>query len=149
MIYTIGHSTRPLEELIKVLKHYKIERLIDIRHFPRSRHNSQFNKETLEKELPEHGINYFWLEKLGGFRKGGYKKYMKTKEWQEGFKQLMELASRFTVAIMCAEILHFKCHRRFVADALKRANFSVLHIYDENKAEKHLITKKRRKIRCD
>jgi uncharacterized protein (DUF488 family) len=147
-VYTIGHSTRTLEDLIKVLKHYNIESLVDVRHFPHSRHNPQFNKEVLEKELPESDISYLWLEKLGGFRSGGYKKYTKTEEFKNGIEHLISLAHSKTVAIMCAEILWLKCHRRYVSDELKRRKLNVVHIYDEKRTDKHRITKKG-KIRCD
>ena len=148
MLYTIGHSTRTLENLIAVLKHYKIELLIDVRHFPVSRHNPQFNKELLEKELPKHKIEYAWLEVLGGFRKGGYKKYAGTEEFRRGIDELIKIAKNKNAAIMCAELLWFKCHRRYIADELKRRKFKVIHMYDENRTEDHRITL-RKKIRCD
>lgn len=148
-VYTIGHSTRSLDELIKILKHYGVSLLIDTRHFPRSRHNPQFNKEILEKELPKHGIEYLWIEKLGGFRSDGYKKFIKTKEWHGGFEELLELASDSVTAVMCAEVAWFRCHRRYIADELKRKKFRVMHIWDETRAEEHFITKRRKKIKCD
>ena len=92
VVYTIGHSTRSLEEFVRVLKHYRIDILVDTRHFPRSRHNPQFNKELLEKELPKHKIEYAWLEVLGGFRKGGYKKYAGTEEFRRGIDELIKIA---------------------------------------------------------
>ncbi len=147
-VYTLGHSTRSFQDLVKVLKHYRTEVLIDVRHFPRSRHNPQFNKENLEDELPKNGINYIWVERLGGFRKGGYKKYTKTKEFKEGLKELEKIINKTDCAIMCAELLWFKCHRRYIADSLKRKGYKVMHIYDEKKAGGHRITKKR-KIKCD
>lgn len=76
--YTIGHSTRSIVNLIDILRHYGIQLLIDVRHFPRSQHNPQFNREELEKVMPENGINYLWMENLGGFRYGGYLKYTGT-----------------------------------------------------------------------
>lgn len=146
-IYTIGHSTRSLEELINILKNFKIEILIDIRHFPRSKHNSQFNKENLEKELPKNNIQYLWLEKLGGFRKGGYLAYMGTDEFKEGLNELIRIAEEKVVAIMCAEILWFKCHRRFVSDKLKEFGFEVIHIFDKDKIQEH--TFKQNKVKCE
>ncbi len=144
-IHTIGHSTRSLDDMIKILQNYRIEILVDIRHFPRSRHNPQFNKERLEEDLQKSKINYTWLESLGGFRKGGYKNFMRTKEFRNGIEELMKISGN--KAIMCAEILYFRCHRRYVADRLKRKGHEVVHIYDEKKAEKHRLFKK--KIRCD
>ncbi len=146
-LYTIGHSTRILEELISILNHYGIKTLVDIRHFPRSKHNPQFNKELLEAELPKNRINYIWLENLGGFRKGGYKNFMRTKEFRIGIEELLRISNNNT-AVMCAEILWFRCHRRYIADRLKKKGYEVIHIYDEKKAEPHkYFTKK--KIRCD
>ena len=144
LIHTIGHSTRKLEELVKVLKHYNIELLVDIRHFPHSRHNPQFNKEFLEEKLPDCGISYIWLEKLGGFRAGGYKKYTKTQDFNDGLEELISIAHSKTTAIMCAELLWFKCHRRFVSNELKRRKIKVVHIYDEKRTDKHRITRKKK-----
>ena len=149
VVYTIGHSTRSLDDFVNVLKYYGISILIDTRHFPRSRHNPQFNKELLEQELPRFGIKYIWIEKLGGFRSGGYKKYVKTAEWKQGFQELLELIPNHTAAVMCAELLYFKCHRRYIADELKRNRFKIIHVYDEKRADEHFITKRRKKIKCD
>ena len=146
-IFTIGHSIRKLEELIEILKNFKIEVLVDIRHFPHSKHNPQFNKENLEKELPQNNIEYLWLEKLGGFRKGGYLAYMKTEEFKEGFKELIKIANKKVIAIMCAEILWFKCHRRFVSDKLKEIEFDVVHILNKDKTQEH--TFKQNKVKCE
>lgn len=146
-IYTIGHSTRKLEKLIDILKNFKIEVLIDIRHFPHSRHNPQFNKEILEKELSENNIQYLWLEKLGGFRKGGYLAYTETEDFKQGLKELIKIAEKKLTAIMCAEILWFKCHRKFVSDKLKELEFEVVHIFDKDKTQEHKF--KENKIKCD
>jgi uncharacterized protein (DUF488 family) len=146
-IYTIGHSTRKLEELIDILKNFKIEVLVDIRHFPRSRHNSQFNKENLEVELPKNKIEYLWLEKLGGFRKGGYLAYMESDEFKEGLNELIKIAKKKLTAIMCAEILWFKCHRRFVSDKLKELGFEVIHIINKDKIQEH--TFRQNKVKCE
>ena len=146
-IFTLGHSTRKLEELIEILKNFKIEVLIDIRHFPHSRHNPQFNKENLEIELPQNNIEYLWLEKLGGFRKGGYLAYMETEEFKEGFEKLVRIAEEKVVAIMCAEILWFKCHRIFISDKLKEIGFSVINIFNKNKTQKH--TFKQNKVKYE
>ncbi|MEM7815047.1 MAG: DUF488 domain-containing protein [Candidatus Aenigmatarchaeota archaeon] len=148
-LFSIGHSTRKLEDLIAVLKHYGIVQLADVRHFPTSRHNPQFNRENLENELPKHGIGYFWLEKLGGFRTGGYEKYMRTKAYREGIKELLALAKGAPTAFMCAELLWFKCHRRHISDTLVRRRHKVVHIYDEKRTQEHKLRERMRKIRCD
>ena len=146
-IYTLGHSIRKLEELIDILKNFKIEVLVDIRHFPHSRHHPQFNKEVLEEELPKQGIEYLWLEKLGGFRRGGYLEYTKTEEFKEGLAELIKIAQNKLTAIMCAEILWFKCHRRFVSDELIKLGFKILHIFNKDKMQEHSL--KANKIKCD
>lgn len=147
-IYTIGHSTRTLENFVRVLKYYGIEVLVDVRHFPQSRHNPQFNRETLGEELLRNNIIYKWQKKLGGFREGGYKKYTETEEFKEGIKELIKIAKDRNTAVMCAEIVWLKCHRRYIADILKRQRWKVFHIFDETRLDKHKITLKR-KIRCD
>lgn len=136
-IFTIGHSTRPLDGLMRVLKHYGIELLIDVRHFLLSRHNPQFNKELLEQELPRHGMAYQWIECLGGFRKGGYISYMKTRHFNDEVGALAELSKRQKTAIMCAEIVWFRCHRRHIADALASRGFRITHIIEAGKTYPH------------
>jgi uncharacterized protein (DUF488 family) len=147
-IWTIGHSTRTLEDFIKILKFYEIEVLVDVRHFPHSKNNPQFNKEILQEKLFDNNIVYKWIEKLGGFREGGYKKYIETEEFKDGLEILKKIARDRKTAVMCAEILWFKCHRRYIADILKREKWKVYHIYEIGKIEKHKITL-RRKIKCD
>lgn len=147
-ILTIGHSTRSLEDLIGVLAAHQIKILVDIRHFPRSRHNPQFNKAALQKRLPRAGIRYVWLEALGGYRKGGYAKYTCTNTFQSGLARLEKLAAKRRAAVMCAELLWWRCHRRYVSDELKRRGWRVWHIFDEKKLEAHKIGKRRR-IKCD
>lgn len=146
-IYTIGHSTRKLEELIAVLKHYGIERLVDIRHFPASRHNPQFNRELLEKALPDAGIEYRWLVALGGYRRGGYLAHMASPEFASGLQELEKLARERPTAFMCAELKWFQCHRRRVSDALVERGWHVIHIYTEKRADPHRL--KTNRIRCE
>ncbi len=139
MIYTIGHSNRSLEHFIQILEHYDIEVLVDVRQFPRSRHNPQFNKEYLEREFPENDIQYLWIEKLGGFRKGGYEAYMKTDEFKEGLRALAQIGEQKTSAVMCAELLWFKCHRSLISSWLSKQGWSVVHIHDEKKLVQHRL----------
>ncbi len=136
-IHTIGHSNRSLEDLIRVLIHHDIQVLVDVRRFPTSRHNPQFKKDLLENKLPESGIEYVWIENLGGFRKGGYVEYTETKEFRDELEKLMEIAKQKRTAVMCAELLWFRCHRNFIATALTRLGWEVIHIYDEKKSDKH------------
>ena len=146
-IYSIGHSTRTLEELVAVLRHYGIERVVDIRHFPASRHNPQFNREQLEAALPAAGIEYRWLVQLGGYRSGGYLAHMETAEFAEGLAELERLARERPTAFMCAEIKWFQCHRRRVADVLAERGWQVIHIFTEKRAEPHRL--KTNRIRCE
>ncbi len=146
-IFTIGHSTRRLEELIAALQHYRIERLVDIRHFPSSRHNPQFNREVLEGTLPQAGMEYLWLERLGGYREGGYLAYMQRPEFLAGIEELEKLAREKRSACMCAEVKWFQCHRRHVSDVLTERGWAVTHVWDEKRADRHY--KRTTRIKCD
>lgn len=146
-IFTIGHSIRKLDELINVLRHYGIERLADIRHFPASRHNPQFNQAALEAELLAAGIEYHWIEQLGGYRSGGYLAHMETADFRAGLGELERLAAEQRTAYMCAELVWFKCHRRRVSDALADRGWRVIHIFDEKRKQEHLL--KTNRIKCD
>src|ERR671925_256074 len=91
-LYTVGHSTRTLDQLIALLGEHGVTQLVDVRHFPRSRRNPQFNQEALSAELPKRGIVYEWMgETLGGFRSGGYESYMETPQFAEGIERLKTL----------------------------------------------------------
>lgn len=154
-LWTIGHSTRPLDELIALLKQHDIQVLIDVRHFPMSRHNPQFNRQVLEQELPKHNIEYIWLENLGGYRTDGYSKYMRTKNYRNALAELISIAKRGGTAIMCAELLFFKCHRRYIANSLANKGYKVVHIIDSERTYEHkprsayIKQKMKKKIRCD
>lgn len=132
-LYTVGHSTRSLDELVDLLNDYGITQLVDVRHYPRSRRNPQFNLESLERELPPRGIAYTWDEDLGGFRKGGYLLYMTTPEFAQGIERLEALVNRRPTAIMCAEIVWFRCHRRFIARQMVTRGYEVTHIVTRGK----------------
>ena len=147
LVFTLGHSTRTLEELLAVLLHHRIERVVDIRHFPGSRHNPQFNRETLEQELTRPGIEYVWLERLGGYRQGGYLTYMQSADFAAGLAELEALAREKRTAYMCAEVKWFKCHRRHVSDALAARGWEVIHIFDQKRVQRHTL--KTNTIRCD
>jgi uncharacterized protein (DUF488 family) len=105
-----------------------------VRHFPRSRRNPQVNKEVLERELPARGIAYFWEgEALGGFRKGGYQAYMATDTFAQGLNRLERLLRKGPTAVMCAEIVWFRCHRRFIAREMAARGYRVTHIVNRGK----------------
>jgi len=154
-LWTIGHSTRNFEEFIKLLKSFKIEILVDVRHYPGSRKFPQYNKDNLKDFLPQDGIEYIHLVDLGGRRKPvpnskndawrndsfkGYADYMETEQFQKSLNILMKLAFTKRTAIMCSEAVWWRCHRSLVADILKVRNWKVMHILAENKATEHPFT---------
>jgi uncharacterized protein (DUF488 family) len=152
-IFTIGHSTRTLKELIQVLKAHDIATLVDIRSFPMSRRLPHFNREALETSLPEAGIRYVWMKELGGRRKKirddspngalrnqsfrNYADYMLTPEFQLAADKLIKLAEHSCTAYMCAERLYFRCHRMLVSDWLVAHGHEVLHIDGSGPAKRH------------
>lgn len=154
-IYTIGHSTHPIEEFIRILNTYGIEEVIDVRTIPKSRHNPQFNEEALREELRKHGIGYVRLEGLGGLRHRaktsvntawknasfrGYADYMQTPEFARAIDELIGLAREKRVAIMCAEAVPWRCHRSLIGDALLARNIDVEDIMSENSVKPHRLT---------
>ena len=142
-IFTIGHSTRSLDELIGILRCYDVSTLVDVRYFPSSRRNPQFNKNNLEIKLPESGIQYYWIEELGGFREGGYEKHMDSEDFKLALNKLMEIAKQKTTAIMCAELLWFKCHRGSISSRLTKEGWTVIHIFDKKRTQIHKVRKER------
>jgi uncharacterized protein (DUF488 family) len=148
-IYTIGHSTRTLDELVAALQGHGIKTLVDIRSFPMSRRMPYFSRESLEVELPRCGIAYVWMKELGGRRKKtlenspntglrnesfrNYADYMMTEEFSAGIDRLLEIADQDKTAIMCAERVYFQCHRMLVSDYLTARGHTVLHIDDEKR----------------
>ena len=155
LIRTIGHSTRPVETLIEMLKAHGVERLVDVRTIPKSRYNPQYNSEALERSLNDAGIAYRHMKALGGLRHPrkdssntgwrndsfrGYADYMQTGEFQEALDALVEAASRETIVIMCAEAVPWRCHRSLVSDALTARGYPVEHIMSATKSEPHTVT---------
>ncbi len=151
-IYTIGHSTRTIEQFIELLKAHDIEELVDVRTIPRSRHNPQFGAEELAASLQRAGIAYKHLVKLGGLRHTskdsvnlgwqntsfrGFADYMATPEFRTGLDELKALAEKKTIAIMCAEAVPWRCHRSLIADALAAQGWLVLHIQSRKTASPH------------
>jgi len=154
-IYTIGHSTRTLEEFIIILKHYNIELLIDVRQFPGSKKFPWFNKENLQQELQNKGIEYIHFSELGGFRKEGYLAFSQTEEFSEAIKKLLEVIDNKITTIMCAEKFFWRCHRKYVSSALVKLNNQVIHVLDKEKTFEHKLEseeikqKMNLKIFCD
>lgn len=127
-IWTIGHSNHSIDTFLELLREHEIQVIADVRSFPTSK-IEHFKKEHMEKWLHERGLEYIWLGKeLGGYRKGGYEKHMKTKIFREGIKQLLEIARNKRTCIMCMEANPKYCHRRFISEHLERNGIKVTHI---------------------
>lgn len=154
-IYTIGHSTRTLPELIAMLQGHGVTRLIDVRTVPRSRHNPQFNSDTLPQVLAEAGIAYTHQPGLGGLRPKrknsintgwrnasfrAYADYMQTAEFTASLEEMLEIAAQESVALMCAEAVPWRCHRSLIADALLARGLHVQEIVNARHAEAHRMT---------
>lgn len=156
ILYTIGHSTRTLDDLTETLRSHQISTLVDIRAFPISRRLPQFNRESLEQTLPAAGIRYLWMKSLGGYRKKiledspnialrnqsfrNYADYMLTPEFEQAMASLIALAESLRVAYMCAERPYFRCHRMLVSDWLVAHGNEVLHIDGSGPVRPHVLT---------
>jgi uncharacterized protein (DUF488 family) len=161
-LYTIGHSTRSLDELFEALKAHQIETLVDIRAFPMSRRLPQFNRDSLAQTLPAAGIHYLWMKALGGYRKRvldetphialrnksfrNYADYMLTPEFEQAISELVALAENTRTAYMCAERVYFRCHRMLVSDWLVAHGHEVLHIDAIGPVRAHKLTAEARMI---
>jgi uncharacterized protein (DUF488 family) len=154
-IFTIGHSTHPIDEFIRILEAHSILQLVDVRTIPRSRHNPQFNREDLAGSLQAAGIGYRHMPGLGGLRHArrdsintgwrnasfrGFADYMQTSEFHENLEKLVELASEACSAIMCAEAVPWRCHRSLIADALVARGIPVQEILTASKSQPHALT---------
>ena len=155
-IWTVGHSTRNIDEFIGALQAHGIKLLADVRALPGSKRYPQFNQETLGKTLAELAIRYEHFPELGGRRKTtpkskntawrnasfrGYADYMETEEFRGGVERLVDLANAVgPTAVMCAEAVWWSCHRALISDFLKARGVEVMHILDEKKSEPHPFT---------
>jgi uncharacterized protein (DUF488 family) len=162
ILYTIGHSTRSLDELIETLQAHSIQTLVDIRAFPASRRLPHFNRESLEKALPVARIRYVWMRALGGHRKKirqdspnialrnesfrNYADYMLTAEFEAAMRELIALAESSRTAYMCAERVYFHCHRMLVSDWLVAHGHEVLHIDGTGPVKAHSLMDEARVI---
>jgi uncharacterized protein (DUF488 family) len=154
-LYTIGHSTRSLDELVSALKAHDIQTLVDIRAFPMSRRLPHFNREALEHALPKQSIRYVWMQALGGYRKStrtesphtalrnasfrNYADYTLTPEFEHAVAGLLQIADASRTAYMCAERVYFRCHRMIVSDWLVAHGHEVLHLDAEGPAQPHKL----------
>lgn len=155
IIYTIGHSTRPIADFIDLLRSYQIEMLIDVRTIPKSRFNPQYNGESLNSVLKDSHIRYQHLTKLGGLRHAikdsvnigwrnlsfrGFADYMQTSLFKEGLEELEAIGKEYNSAIMCAEAVPWRCHRSLIADALSVDKWKVFHILSKKSIKLHELT---------
>ena len=161
-IWTIGHSTRPLEEFLSLLAASRIEAIADVRSFPGSRKYPRYGKEALATTLAGHAIGYHWLPALGGRRRvlpdsqntawrnasfRGYADYMSSAEFALGLGELLELAGKERTAMMCAEAVWWRCHRSMIADGLSVRGVKVVHILDAKHSVVHPMTSPARIVR--
>ncbi len=153
-VLTIGHSTRAIEEFIRLLKAHGVTHVVDVRTVPRSRHNPQFNRDVLPTSLLAAGIGYTHMPGLGGLRRAkpdsintgwrnasfrGYADYMQTPEFAAALQDLIELAKQDRVALMCAEAVPWRCHRSMIADALVARGIPAEHIMSEARRDPHSL----------
>ncbi|MEP7066615.1 MAG: DUF3565 domain-containing protein [Gemmatimonadota bacterium] len=161
-VWTIGHSTRSGEKFARILTAHGIELVADVRRFPGSRRLPQFASEALERDLARRDILYSWLPMLGGRRAPNasslnlawrhpsfraYADHVATEEFAEGLEDLLILAFGLRTAIMCAELLWWRCHRRIIADVLTSLDLRVMHLRDEGEGELHHLIPPARMVR--
>jgi uncharacterized protein (DUF488 family) len=154
-LYTIGHSTRTLDEFRSILNEHQIKTLVDVRTVPRSRRVPHFNTKNLAESLPRHHFRYLHLPPLGGLRKArpdssntgwrndsfrGYADYMQTPQFEAGLKELTAIAQNQPTAIMCAEAVPWRCHRSLIADGLLARGWEVIDLFSEKCAKPHKLT---------
>ncbi len=152
---TIGHSTHPIEEFLRILRAHGVETLVDVRTVPRSRHNPQFNRDALPEPLRAAGIDYLHMPELGGLRHArrdsvntgwrnlsfrGFADYMETPEFASALDRLIELSRSSRTAIMCSEAVPWRCHRSLIADALTVRGIEVEHIMTAASRKPHVPT---------
>ena len=155
-VYTIGHSTRPIDSIVALLREHGIATLVDVRTVPRSRRNPQFERERLECSLADAGIEYRHAASLGGLRRPtksstnagwrnasfrGYADHMQTQEFVDAVDALAALAAERTPAIMCAEAVPWRCHRSLIGDALLVRGIEVIDIISETRVTRHTLTR--------
>jgi uncharacterized protein (DUF488 family) len=155
IVFTIGHSTRTLAEFIRLLQIHAVSRVVDVRTMPRSRHNPQFNKDSLALALEKAGLGYVHLPGLGGLRHAkrdslnagwrnasfrGFADYMQTPEFERSLEELIRLSNRDRIALMCAEAVPWRCHRSLIADALLARGIRTEDIMSPTRRQLHGLT---------
>jgi uncharacterized protein (DUF488 family) len=153
--FTIGHSTRPIEEFVAMLRAHDVERLIDVRTIPASKHNPQFGREALERSLDEAGVRYLHMPGLGGLRRPrpdsantawrnasfrGYADYMQTPEFADHLERALVHVAEERSAFMCAEAVPWRCHRSLLADALTARGVVVRELASATATKTHVLT---------
>ena len=154
--FTMGFSNRTWDETIEILQAFQIQRLVDIRTLPGSKHTPQFNLEHMKQALPDAGIEYIHMKSLGGLRKPvkgsmlnaawkndtfrGYADYMQTQEFEAALRVLILLTIEKTTVYCCTEAVFWRCHRQLVSDALTVRGYSIGHIFNASKVEQHKLT---------
>ncbi len=161
-VWTIGHSSRPLEAFLSLLGHYGVQAIADVRRFPGSKRQPSYGQDPLRAALERRGIDYRWLATLGGRRRPradspntawrnasfrGYADHMASAEFSQGMDELLVLASEQRTAIMCAEAVWWRCHRVLIADALCVAGIEARHILDDRQCVPHSLTSPARIVR--
>jgi uncharacterized protein (DUF488 family) len=155
-VWTVGHGTLAAEQFVSLLRGADLKHLVDIRSYPASRHNPQHARQPLERSLTDAGIAYAWEQRLGGRRRPdpaspnvalrheafrAYADHMRTREFRAGCDELVERAERKAVAVMCAESVWWRCHRRLLADALVLLrNVEVVHLFHDGRSIPHSPT---------
>jgi uncharacterized protein (DUF488 family) len=155
IVLTIGHSTRTLDQFIALLKAHAVTLVVDVRTIPRSRHNPQFNEDSLPESLKKAGIGYIHMPGLGGLRHAksdslntgwrnasfrGYADYMQTPEFQKQIEELIQLTKEHRIALMCAEAVPWRCHRSLIADALLVRGIRTEDIMSPTRRQVHALT---------
>jgi uncharacterized protein (DUF488 family) len=157
-LYSIGHGNRSIETFMSLIQEFRIQHLADVRSYPSSKRNPHFNKENLKHMLNKSGISYTWFPGLGGFRREGlgdtsphvalertgfrnYADYMNTEAFQREAYKLSQLVTLGSTCFMCAETLHYRCHRSLLADYLLIQGFKVIHILDSQRTTAHQLSR--------
>jgi len=154
-VYTVGHSTRTLDEFLDLLVQHGIAGIADVRRYPASRRHPHFAREALSRALAERGIAYDWLPELGGRRSSradsphvawrnaafrAYADHMDGDEFRLGLDRLLSLATARSTAVLCAEAVPWRCHRQLFADALVARGIAVLHVTGAGAPSPHRLT---------
>jgi uncharacterized protein (DUF488 family) len=163
-LFTVGHSTRTFDELVRICEAHGIRAIADVRRFPGSRRSPHFARKALEESLPARRIDYSWVPKLGGRRKlpadapptgwkieafAAYAQHMRGPEFRAGIDEVLAWAASRPTAIMCAEAWPYRCHRRLIADWVELHGIEVLHLIDEERADRHQPTPFARRVGDD